>query len=312
MLLLALALLARGQLIENVPARSDPAQTYTLYLPSHYTTERPWPLLFVFDPRGHGTEAAELFRTAAEEHGWIVMSANGTRSDTDPRVNDRAVTALLGEIRRYAVDEHRLYAAGFSGTANVAWFLGQQKNLAGVIASGPPWIHELDPAHVPFAYWAAAGTTDINYLDAKRIDRELARHGRQHRLEIFDGPHQWMPQPFARRAIAWMEHPVSAEPAQETAADRYEERTINAIIAALRRILAPEDAPPMAEIERQLNLPAIRKTASQADDMGLAARRVLNRLRAQTGFYLPEKYRAQRDERRAALVLSIASAVKEQ
>lgn len=311
-LLFAVAMLARGQLVENVACAADPAQTYTLYLPSTYSADRRYPLLFVFDPRGQATEAAELFRPGAEEEGWIVMSANGTRSDTDPSINDRPVRALLGEIGRYSVDEHRLYAAGFSGTANVAWFLGQQRHLAGVIASGPPWIDQLDPAHAPFAYWAAAGNTDINYADAKRIDRELARYGHPHHLEIFDGPHEWMPQALATRAIEWMEHPSNEPAAKETAADRYEQRTIDGVIAALRRVLGSDASMPIAQIERELNLPVIRKTAAQNDDIGLAARRVLARLLAQTGFYLPQKFRAQHDERRAALVLEIAKAVRAQ
>lgn len=212
--LFALAL-AAGQLIENVPCASNASQTYTLYLPSHYSADRKWPLLLVFDPRGHGSMAAELFRPAAEEHGWIVMSSNNTQSDTDPAVNDRAVNALLGDVGKYAVDLDRVYAAGFSGTATVAWFLGQQRPLAGVIAAGAPWIDELDPSHPPRAYWASAGTTDFNYRASKRIDRELARTERPHHLEIFDGGHQWMPQPLATAAVDWMQFRATASHANE-------------------------------------------------------------------------------------------------
>ena len=55
----------RGKLVENVAARADAAQTYTLYLPSSYDAAKKHPLLLIFDPRGRGTKAAEIFRDAA-------------------------------------------------------------------------------------------------------------------------------------------------------------------------------------------------------------------------------------------------------
>jgi dienelactone hydrolase len=312
-LLFAAALLARGQLVENVACASDASQTYTLYLPSAYTAERRWPLLVVMDPRGRGTKAAEIFRPAAEANGWILISSNGTRSDTNGLENDHAVNAMIGELSRYAIDEEHIYAAGFSGTATIAWIFAQRQHLAGVIASCPPWLDELDAAHAPFAYFVATGTTDFNNLDAHRIDREMTRSGKPHHLEVFDGTHQWMPQAVATRAVEWMQHPssdVTKRSREELAAERYEQRTVDRIIAALRRILASNERQTIAQMERELDLPAIRKTAEKNDAQGLAARRVLQRLFIETSFYLPEKFRSKGDAARAAIVLEIAAAIK--
>jgi hypothetical protein len=63
-------------------------------------------------------------REAAEEHGWILISANGTRSDESMEPNERALRAIYPEAARYGADPKRLYAAGFSGTAMVAWMMG--------------------------------------------------------------------------------------------------------------------------------------------------------------------------------------------
>ena len=41
-----------GELVEDIACLSDPSQTYTLYLPTSYTTDRQWPVLLIFDPRG--------------------------------------------------------------------------------------------------------------------------------------------------------------------------------------------------------------------------------------------------------------------
>ena len=105
----------RGGLVEGVSCGSDPTQTYTLYLPTSYDPGQRWPVLLVFDPRGRSVLAAELFREAAEDYGWIIVSSNDTRSDGPNEPNVRAINALLPEVHtRLPVDENRIYAAGLS------------------------------------------------------------------------------------------------------------------------------------------------------------------------------------------------------
>ena len=42
-----------GEMVENIACKADPTQTYTLYLPTTFENTRKWPVLLVFDPRGH-------------------------------------------------------------------------------------------------------------------------------------------------------------------------------------------------------------------------------------------------------------------
>lgn len=201
------ALLLAAVLQENVASTSDPAQTYTLFLPSTYDAAKTHPLLFVFDPRGRATLAAELFRTGAEEHGWIIVSLNGTRSDSPPGVdpNEPALRAILPDaMKRYAVDQNRVYAAGFSGTAVLAWNLGiVSELLAGVIGVGGPIADGVPAERFNFAHYGFAGENDFNNLDMRKIDAKIGAV--PHRLRTFPGEHQWMPAELAREAIAWLE-----------------------------------------------------------------------------------------------------------
>ncbi|MDH3255215.1 MAG: hypothetical protein OEM62_09505, partial [Acidobacteriota bacterium] len=91
---------ALGTLVENIACTTDPTQTYTLYLPSTYTTERRWPVLFVFDPRGRSGMAAEIFLPAAERYGWILMSSDNTRSDGAWDPNFKAIAAMGPDAAR--------------------------------------------------------------------------------------------------------------------------------------------------------------------------------------------------------------------
>jgi tetratricopeptide (TPR) repeat protein len=197
----------KGKLAENVVSRADATQTYTLYLPTSYDAAKKAPLLLVFDPRGRGTVAAEIFREAAEEFGWILISSNQTRSDVADDPNERAVNALLPEAGLYASDPRRLYAAGFSGTAILATLVGiGTGRLAGVIGVGGRLVRTAPPASFSFAHYGFAGDRDFNNLEMRTIDGILEREGKHpHRFQTFPGEHRWITPELAREALGWME-----------------------------------------------------------------------------------------------------------
>jgi predicted esterase len=203
--LLLAAALATGTFVENIPTSTDATQTYTLYLPSTYDTKKTWPLLLVFDPRGRGTSAAEIFRPAAEEYGWMLISSNQTRSDDEDAPNDRAVRALMAEAAVYSVNVKRIYATGFSGTAMVAWDLGiRTKMLAGVIGVGGRLVESVPPAKFNFAQYGFSGERDFNNREMRLID-DMLEGVVPHRFQSFDGEHRWITPELAREAIGWFE-----------------------------------------------------------------------------------------------------------
>ena len=194
------------ELVEGISCAADPSQTYTLYLPPGYTTERSWPVLLIFDPRGRSALAAEIFREAAHDYGWVLVSSNDTRSDGTWEPNIKAVNALWPEVHeRIAGDPERIYATGLSGGATVAHALSQQSGqIAGVIACGGPFIAELvEGSRTPV--FITAGNLDFNYQQLGELDALLAAQHTPHRTVVFEGTHQWMPPSVARQAIEWFE-----------------------------------------------------------------------------------------------------------
>jgi len=200
----------RGVVVESVTCTADPSQSYALYLPAAFRPDRRWPTILVLDPRGRGAVAAELFRPAAERFGFVLLSSNGTESDgpEGSDANRLALKALAEELPRHAVDPARLYLAGFSGTARIAWAVaaGSQGRIAGVIGAGgalPGPFAEWKQMSFPF--FGTAGVADFNHDEMRTLDGLLDGMALPHRIEFFDGWHSWPPPTLLEEALGWLE-----------------------------------------------------------------------------------------------------------
>lgn len=211
--------LAVGHVLENIASEADPAQTYSVYLPTNYTADRTWPLLLVLDARGRGRLGAELFLPGAEAHGYVILSSDLSRSDDQVEPNLRAVAAMLQDARRHlTVDPQRLYIAGFSGTARFAYALGVLKDrgiqgigrVTGVISAsgglpqGSTAGREVQWRQPDFPLYGTAGQWDFNLNEMTAQDEAAAEAGVPHRLATFEGAHSWPPQELAAEALEWM------------------------------------------------------------------------------------------------------------
>jgi predicted esterase len=205
--------LPRGTLVEKVTCAGQPDQAYALYLPSAYTPERRWPVLYAFDARGDGRRVAELYQRAAETYGWIVVSSWSTASDVggaspmDP--NFAAMKALWADTHaRFAIDDARVYAAGYSGTVRFACVLALTApgSIAGVIGASAGFpIGSTPKKDNPFVFFGTYGDHDFNYYEMRDLDRALAAVAVPHRIEGFAGGHDWPPVEIATRSVGWME-----------------------------------------------------------------------------------------------------------
>ena len=199
---------ARGAIIESVACKQDAGQTYALYLPSSYTPEKKWPIVYGFDPGARGRLPVELFEEAAERYGYILVGSNNSRNGPNAQIV-AAIKAIWEDTHaRLSIDAGRVYAAGMSGGARVAFAFGHfyGGQVAGVIACSAGFPGHLAPsAATPFVIYGTAGTDDFNQPELFQLDLTLESFGVPHRVEIFAGGHDWPPRAFGARAIEWME-----------------------------------------------------------------------------------------------------------
>ncbi|MFL6228058.1 MAG: TPR end-of-group domain-containing protein [Pyrinomonadaceae bacterium] len=201
--------LPRGVVVESVRVESAPGQTYALYLPTAYTPQRKWPILYAFDPVARGKLPVTLFRAAAERFGYVVVGSNDSRNGLGAAPLSEIINALWKDTHeRLSIDDARVYAAGFSGGARVAnrFAAGCRGCVAGVVASGAGFPSDLTPsASLAYAFFGTVGVDDFNYREMRPLERTLDSLNVTHRLATFDGRHQWCPEEVCAEGLEWME-----------------------------------------------------------------------------------------------------------
>src|SRR5262249_57055959 len=88
---------------------------------------------------------------------------------------------------RLAIDDRRVYTAGFSGGARLAARIAQKCNCAhGAFLSGAGFFLQSGPAkESAFPVFMTAGEVDFNYGELVRLDAELKKLDVPHYLRRF-------------------------------------------------------------------------------------------------------------------------------
>lgn len=197
-----------GRLVPSVSCIEQPGFSYALYLPSTYSPDRTWPVMFAFSPFGNGVIPVQLLSDAAEKYGYIVVGSNDSRNGHwDPIVE--AQNALWRDVTaRFPVDLDRCYATGFSGGARSAfWFaLDHPDSVAGVILCGAVFPR---PRNVPtdgrLAIFGLVGDADLNLTEHLEVEELLEGTDTEQWQEVYTGWHQWPTRSQYTEAVEFME-----------------------------------------------------------------------------------------------------------
>jgi dienelactone hydrolase len=191
-----------GQILPDVKCAADASQSYALYLPSTYSADRAWPVILAFEPGGRGRNPVDRYQLAAEQYGYIIAGSNNSRNGSSE--DGKAASAMAKDVTsRFHINIQRIYTAGMSGGARVAFAVALSSfKVAGVFASSAGYPDGRPRSALPFPVFATAGTEDFNHIEMRQLDQALTT---PHRLEIFEGPHEWLSSELATAAVEWME-----------------------------------------------------------------------------------------------------------
>ena len=194
-----------GELYPSVTTLKDAQQSYALYLPSGYTPQKRWPIVYAFDPFARGKAPVELLKEAAEKYGYIIAGSNHAKNGPWKEESEGASAMFQDTHARFSIEDRGIYFAGLSGGARVAAQIALLcRCAAGVFLNGAGFPVGASPSRdVSFAVFSTAGTADFNYPEVIQLQDKLEEAGCPHWLRTFEGAHQWAPKEAAEEALAW-------------------------------------------------------------------------------------------------------------
>ncbi|MEM9022157.1 MAG: tetratricopeptide repeat protein [Bacteroidota bacterium] len=196
-----------GKVIDSIPCGQVDGHTYALYLPQHYTRNKTWPVVYVFDAHGRGRLPLAAYRSLADRYGYVLIGSNVSRNGLPWSATLQHIYQLMAAGQKNVrLDREQTYAMGFSGGARVAVAAAlATKQFQGVIGCGAGFPSGQQPEVATFHYFGLVGNRDFNYPELRQFEQVLAQKGFVHHLQVFDGEHAWPETRDMHAAMQWLE-----------------------------------------------------------------------------------------------------------
>ncbi|HEU4717206.1 MAG TPA: hypothetical protein VFU15_05215 [Bacteroidia bacterium] len=185
--------------ITDLSVRSQPANSFSVYLPSDFSYDKQWPVVIFFDAHGDGHEPLDKYKSIADELGFIFVASNSSRNGIQMGEAASIGNGLIDEVKSlYPCADNEIILCGFSGGARVVSMLGgSPSDLKAIICnSAAPAAPFRDKIFV-----GLAGLGDMNYLEMKKFNDSYPANANPHELLVFDGKHEWAPVSVMRTAL---------------------------------------------------------------------------------------------------------------
>jgi hypothetical protein len=186
--------LRKGTVMDSIPVNDSIAEYFSLYLPNDFSTDRNWPVIFVFDPEGRARAATQLFRQAGEEQGYVIVASHDIRKKESLLNNTRVATRLFNGIANIIpLDVNQIYMAGLKVGGRVASVLpAVYPDVQGVLAIGDTWINtDFVQKGAKYSFVGLAGYNDHRM----RLLDETASYLRKQKFQAltynYNGGQEW-------------------------------------------------------------------------------------------------------------------------
>ncbi|MES2592348.1 MAG: hypothetical protein V4608_10715 [Bacteroidota bacterium] len=198
-----------GQIIDRIACDNDSSQSFAVYLPKKYSSEKTYPVIYAFDPHGEGKLPISIYKDLAEQYGFILIGSNNSKNGIAWDESQKIAKNLFAETRkRFSINEQRIYLMGFSGGARIANALTIiNGGIRGVICCGAaiPAANS-DSPRGNYTFFGLVGNTDFNYTEMAKYDMlDLAGNNIKHILVTFDGKHEWPSKDIMNEGFWWLE-----------------------------------------------------------------------------------------------------------
>lgn len=184
----------KGVVIDSLKVTDSLNESFSLYLPTNYSGEKNWPTIYLFDTQGRGKAAAQLFKSAAEDQGYMIISSNDISPENDLLENlyvaDRLVRKTAAAL---PVDPNQISSAGTMDGAKVATSIPFIfTNVHGVIAVGNQWMNSnLLDAKNGFVFIGVVGDEHHTAASMKLTANVLKKMKFPSFIYTYEGEKEW-------------------------------------------------------------------------------------------------------------------------
>lgn len=188
--------LKKGTVIDSLPvsANDSLSETFSLYLPKRFEVSGRWPVLFLFDMKGHGKQVLSLVAAAAEEQGYILAASDNVRDTLPIAENILIANRMLNAVTAFLpIHKDRIYVGGFSGGGRFSTLIPTFiKGVKGALVCGASVANtEVLTAKNPFHLVGVVGNEDYAYPEMLEVEKILNRMRFPNQLLVFEGGHEW-------------------------------------------------------------------------------------------------------------------------
>ena len=207
---------------------------YFVYLPKSLKGGRKFPLLFYTSSGGGSAETLKPLMEGAEICGWVVACSVESKNGTDPGENHEHAEKCVAHLKKtLPLDEKRIYFAGNSGGARMAFTNAAKLDGAGVLAQiAGAKSDELKKGN---HYFFISGAHDYNRYGTSASYSQVARSAA---LRFHPGGHENGPDWLVTEGIVWLEGKYQREAKEETPVRADYEA---AVLAWIEKLKATED-----------------------------------------------------------------------
>ena len=147
-------MLEKGNVISKIKCVKDSSVNYACYLPTYYSFDKKFPVIYFFDSQGSGSYPLEKYKQLAEKYGYILAGSNNSKNGMSWEQNHPQIKTFMEDVKeKINSDAKRIYTCGFSGgsrvASSVAIFDG---GIACVIGMGAGFPSLSEPIHNRFDY----------------------------------------------------------------------------------------------------------------------------------------------------------------
>ncbi len=194
----------KGVVTDSVIVGDSIPETFALYLPLKFETTASWPVLFVFDMQGKGSQALAMFREASEQKGYILVASNNTNDSLSIADNILVTDRMIRRVYSlFPIEKLRMYTAGKGSAAMMAALVPSFiKEVAGVISLGAdiPNTEILNEKN-PFYFVGMVGLGDYHYTDMIQSRDLLNQKKIPNNLFFFEGEEEWPDADYRSMAV---------------------------------------------------------------------------------------------------------------